>query len=171
MAESRTKRGRSSCRNNGLLLVALFLIEITGCSYSAHPASSQKPSGTLIVGFGLPTGQGPQQGGLQQVARNVVFERLVNFARDGRPQPGVFERWSTSPDGLTWDFHLRPGIAFHDGTPLTAAIVRDLLEKQLPGNLGPAIKDVSRIPAASDTQLKISLNERSAFLLEGMETA
>jgi peptide/nickel transport system substrate-binding protein len=29
--------------------------------------------------------------------------------------------WSVSDDGLTYTFHLRPGVTFHDGRPLTAA--------------------------------------------------
>jgi peptide/nickel transport system substrate-binding protein len=159
--------------HRAVLLLALFLIDMAGCGQSGHPASSQKPSGTLTVGFGLTTSQsspsGSVQGGIQQFARNIVLERLVNVGRDGRSQPGLFERWSTSPDGLTWGFHLRPGVTFHDGTHVTAAIVRDLLETQLPDFMGPAIKDVVQIRAVSETQLEFSLKERSAFVLEGLE--
>ena len=167
MVEGR-KRGRAGTSNGAVFLVALFLMEMVGCRQGDHSASSHTPSATMTVGFGLTTGQAPQ-GGIQQVIRNVATERLVNFGRDGRPQAGLFERWSPSSSGLTWDFHLRPGVAFHDGTPLTAAIVRDLLKKQLPDFLGPAIQDVSQILAVSDTQLEFSLRERSAFLLEGLE--
>jgi peptide/nickel transport system substrate-binding protein len=170
MVEGSKKRGRASTTNRAAFLAAFFLIEMTGCSQGDHPASSQKPSGTLTMGFGLTTGQG-SQGGMRQVIRTGggVLERLVNFARDGRPQAGLFERWSTSSDGLTWGFHLRPGVTFHDGTHLTAGIVRDLLQKQLPDYLGPAIKDVAGIRAVSETQLEFTLKERSAFLIEGME--
>jgi peptide/nickel transport system substrate-binding protein len=162
------KRSRTGPSNVAVFLLALFLIEMAGCSRGDHSPSSHKPSGTLTVGFGLTTGQAPQ-GGIQQVIRNVAMERLVNFGRDGRPQPGLFERWSPSSDGLTWDFYLRPDVAFHDGTRLTAAIVRDLLEKQLPDYMGPAIKDVRAIRAVSETQLEFTLKERSAFLIEGLE--
>jgi ABC-type transport system substrate-binding protein len=168
MVEGR-KRRRAGTSSGAMFLAALILVEMGGCSQSDHhPASSHKPSGTLTVGFGLTTGQS-SQGGMRQVIRNVVLERLVNFARDGRPQVGVFERWSTSADGLTWTFDLRPGVIFHDGTRLTAAIVRDILEKQLPDYMGPAIEDVVQIRAVSETQLKFSLKQRSAFLIEGLE--
>jgi peptide/nickel transport system substrate-binding protein len=52
---------------------------------------------------------------------------------------------------------------------LTAAQVRDLLDKQLPSSLGPAMKDVVQIRAVSETQLEVSLKQRSAFLIEGLE--
>jgi oligopeptide transport system substrate-binding protein len=38
---------------------------------------------------------------------------------EGRPIPGVAERWETSPDGKTWTFHLRQA-KWSDGAPLTA---------------------------------------------------
>ena len=37
----------------------------------------------------------------------------------GRPVPGIAERWETSPDGLTWTFHLRDAL-WSDGAPVTA---------------------------------------------------
>jgi peptide/nickel transport system substrate-binding protein len=57
------------------------------------------------------------------VAGQMVFETL--FAWDSKlvPRPMMVERWSTSPDGLTWTFVLREGLAFHDGQPVTTADV------------------------------------------------
>jgi len=40
-----------------------------------------------------------------------------------RPQPHLAERWEVSADGLEWTFYLRPGVSFHDGTPLNADAV------------------------------------------------
>jgi peptide/nickel transport system substrate-binding protein len=37
--------------------------------------------------------------------------------------PGVAETWDISDDGLTYTFHLRQGVTWHDGTPFTSADV------------------------------------------------
>src|SRR5262249_14086866 len=37
--------------------------------------------------------------------------------------------WKISPDGLTYTFKIRPGIRFHDGSPLTAADVKATYDK------------------------------------------
>lgn len=49
-----------------------------------------------------------------------LFEGLVARGPDGRFGPGLAERWEVSADGLTHTFHLRPGGAWSDGTPITA---------------------------------------------------
>jgi peptide/nickel transport system substrate-binding protein len=59
-----------------------------------------------------------------------IHETLVRL-RPGTTEvePGLAERWETSPDGLTWTFHLRAGVRFHDGTPLDAEAVVWNLER------------------------------------------
>ncbi len=44
---------------------------------------------------------------------------LTTEDRMARPIPGMAERWETSPDGLTWTFHLREA-QWSDGMPVTA---------------------------------------------------
>ena len=49
-----------------------------------------------------------------------AFECLLIVDQDGKFAPGQAESWETSEDGLTWTFHLREGLKWSDGTPLTA---------------------------------------------------
>ena len=48
------------------------------------------------------------------------FEGLVSFNQKGDPIPGLAESWEISSDQKTYTFHLRKGIKFSDGTPITA---------------------------------------------------
>ncbi len=51
----------------------------------------------------------------------MVFDGLVRMdAVKIEPVPALAERWEVSEDGLTWTFHLRPGVTWSDGVPFTA---------------------------------------------------
>jgi peptide/nickel transport system substrate-binding protein len=52
----------------------------------------------------------------------MVYENLVQYAaEDGSPAPGLAEKWETSPDGKVWTFHIRKGMKWSDGQPITSA--------------------------------------------------
>lgn len=50
----------------------------------------------------------------------LIGEPLLRMNRNFDLIPGAAERWEASPDGLTWTFHLRRGMVWSDGRPLTA---------------------------------------------------
>ena len=52
-----------------------------------------------------------------------VFDGLTRFTPEARVEPALAERWDVSPDGGRYVFHLRRGVTFTDGTPLTARMV------------------------------------------------
>jgi oligopeptide transport system substrate-binding protein len=49
-----------------------------------------------------------------------MFTGLIQYDANGEPVPGLATSWETSPDGLTWTFHLRDS-QWSDGVPLTSA--------------------------------------------------
>ncbi len=101
-----------------------------------------------------------------------LFEGLVQFAADGSVLPQLAGSWDVSADGLTYLFHLRPGVRFHDGRPFDAAAAKFSLERAVAGNsvnpqksrLG-AVRDVEAI---DEHTLKISLRRRSGGLLQSL---
>jgi peptide/nickel transport system substrate-binding protein len=64
-----------------------------------------------------------------------VYEGLVRF-KDGsvEVEPCLATFWDVSPDGLTWDFHLRPGVSFSDGAPVDADAVVFSVMRQMDEN-------------------------------------
>lgn len=54
------------------------------------------------------------------------YNLLVRFSQSDYPNivPEVAESWTVSPDGLVYDFKIRDGIAFHDGSILTSQDVK-----------------------------------------------
>jgi peptide/nickel transport system substrate-binding protein/oligopeptide transport system substrate-binding protein len=49
-----------------------------------------------------------------------LFDGLTRFTPGGQVEPGLARAWEVSPDGLSYVFHLRTGVRFHDGRPLLA---------------------------------------------------
>jgi peptide/nickel transport system substrate-binding protein len=63
-----------------------------------------------------------------------IYDQLVRVAPDGNTiVPDLATAWDISKDGKTYTFHLRKGVKFTDGTPLTSADVKaDLLRTAQP---------------------------------------
>ena len=51
---------------------------------------------------------------------DLFQDQLVNLDKDFQVIPASAESWEVSPDGLTWTFHIKEGLEWSDGTPLTA---------------------------------------------------
>ncbi|MCI0361080.1 MAG: ABC transporter substrate-binding protein, partial [Planctomycetaceae bacterium] len=59
-----------------------------------------------------------------------VFDTLVTYHDESMEiVPALAESWEHTDDGLAWTFHLRHGVTFHDGTPLTSEAVKVSLER------------------------------------------
>lgn len=61
--------------------------------------------------------------GVTNELTRVIFEGLVTMNSKLEVQPALAESWIVSDDGKTYEFLLREGVKFHDGSPLTAADV------------------------------------------------
>lgn len=53
-----------------------------------------------------------------------IFDGLVTYDREFKPQPQLAESWEQSADGKQIVFHLRRNVKWHDGTPFTSADVQ-----------------------------------------------
>ena len=96
------------------------------------PAAAAAGGGTLVVVSNsepnpLETSLNPGLDTSRYV--NDVYDRLIDYdltvETDTPPlKPSLATEWSTSNDGLTYTFKLRPGVTFHDGTPWDAAAAK-----------------------------------------------
>jgi peptide/nickel transport system substrate-binding protein len=59
----------------------------------------------------------------------ALHDALVKPMPGQRLAPSLAESWTASPDGLTYDFVLRKGVAFHNGDPVTAEDVKFSFER------------------------------------------
>jgi peptide/nickel transport system substrate-binding protein len=96
---------------------------------------------TLVSGFGLPMNLDPHQVydvPMQAMMLNA-YDNLYRYEEDPpKIVPWLAESHTVSSDGLIWEFHLRPGIKFHDGSDLTADDVVYSFQRVLALAMGPA---------------------------------
>jgi peptide/nickel transport system substrate-binding protein len=83
--------------------------------------------GTLIYGLTLtPSGIDPHVHASSElgIPLTSVYDTLVWQDLGGEFVPGLAKSWEVSDDGLTYTFHLRDDVVFHDGTPFNAQAVK-----------------------------------------------
>lgn len=106
-----------------LPLAALSALALCGAATRPHYG------GTLRVELrAAPTAFDPAAAPLASLA----FETLVRLDAAGTPQPSLALSWQHDASAKRWQFHLRPGVKFHDGTPLTPAAVASSLQAAFP---------------------------------------
>ncbi|MGI8689264.1 MAG: ABC transporter substrate-binding protein [Thermomicrobiales bacterium] len=95
-------------------------------------ASAAKASGPIRVGMG---GDGKTLDPPNWTVINErhfipqIFDNLIEINESYDLVPGLAKSWESSPDGLTWTFHLQPGVTFHDGAAFNAAAVKFNLDR------------------------------------------
>ena len=91
----------------------------------ASAATRPHYGGTLHVAMrAAPTSMNPNQPGWMELRNllGLMFETLVTLDQQGRPQPGLAS-WQAESGDQRWQFVLRQGLTFSDGTPANAESV------------------------------------------------
>ncbi len=125
-----TMSRRSVLTASGLAVVSAAFLTACGPGGSALPQATSGSNGAVA-----------KAGGTLRIARppaskaetldpasslsayeylGAIYNRLVRLDEKGAVQPDLAESWETSKDAMTWTFHLRKGVQWHNGKPLTA---------------------------------------------------
>jgi peptide/nickel transport system substrate-binding protein len=64
---------------------------------------------------------------------SLIGDTLVTLDAQGRPQPGLAVAWQSDPSARHWQFTLRRGVKFHDGSVCSPAAVAQILGALHPG--------------------------------------
>lgn len=108
----------------GIWAATLLVVAGLGAFFWLRPAEPSTPRGAVLNRGNVaePDTLDPPQYGLAVEVEilNDLFLGLTARDQSGNLIPGAAERWDISPDGTTYTFHLRKGLRWSDGTPLTA---------------------------------------------------
>jgi ABC-type transport system substrate-binding protein len=114
---------------------AAYQAEIEKLGAKEKAAEEEIPrGGTLVVAMANPiaaTEPGVYETTEEHEVLANVFETLVATDAQGNLAPQLCERWTLEEDARTVRLHLRQGVVFSDGTPLTAPAVKASLERAI----------------------------------------
>jgi peptide/nickel transport system substrate-binding protein len=105
---------------------------------------------------------------------SLVYAGLTRLNPDGELEPDLAHAWTYNEAGDAVTFHLRPGLVYSDGAPVTAEAVKAGLERSrdLPGaTSAQSLAIIEDITADSDTDVTLHLtgpNHQVPLLLAGL---
>src|ERR1700682_2402169 len=140
--------------------LALVTVSLSGCSRR----NQSDPSSLTFLIESSPTNLDPRFATDSQSQRidGLLFSGLLERDNQMNFHGDLAESWST-PDPLTYVFHLRRGVRFHDGRALTAADVKATFEFIMnPANKSPkrgALRMVTSIETPDDATVIFHLSQ------------
>ena len=167
------RRATSSSAAQGKRKGPLGALVVCLLSLFAVPAFA-RPADTLVVGLQLePPTLDPTSGAaaaIKEVAFQTVFEGLVRLGPGGAVRPWLAQRWSVSPDGLTYRFDLRPHVRFQDGAPLDARAVKFSLDRARAAasinSQKPRFQVIASVETPDPLSVVVRLKRRSSTFLQ-----
>jgi peptide/nickel transport system substrate-binding protein len=152
------------------LLALTALLALAGCH------SGPRDPGTVVFLIeSSPANLDPRIGtdGQSEHIDELIFDGLVARDASFHFTPALAERWE-QPDPLTLVFHLRSGVRFHDGRPLTAADVVWTINSMRSGAVispkAAAYASINSIEAPDDRTIILHLKHPDNFLLTNLST-
>jgi peptide/nickel transport system substrate-binding protein len=164
------RSARDKLKNVSVVLISLLCLACLSCS---KPTNSDTV--VVLIEFS-PNNLDPRVGIDAQSERidELLFDSLVRKDDHFHLLPSVAERWET-PDPQTYIFHIRHGIRFHDGRPLTARDVKWTLDTLLNHSLktpkATTYALLDKIDTPDDFTLTLHLREPNAALLWNLSDA
>lgn len=153
-------------------LAAPFLTIGSERAALARQDAAPQPGGILKVGLQSdPTALDPQKQSLTAIWHVIehIYNGLTRVKPDLSVEGALAESWEISEDGLTYTFHLRPGVLFHDGTPLKASDVKftfeRLVDPETASTSAAELASMKTIEAPDDQTVVMTLNAPDASLL------
>src|SRR3569833_1022691 len=106
--------------------------------------------------------------GINEAFNSNVYEALFQLTDAGTVVPQLADSFTTSDDGLTYTFKLKPNVTFHNGDKLTSADVKASIERVTAENSKSSrkssLKTIASIETPDDSTLVIKLSAKSISL-------
>lgn len=151
-----------------VLVSAILAVALCGCKGDKTEDNSSKI--TIGIPQDLDDSLDPHKtvaAGTKEILFNI-FEGLVKPDSNGDLHPAVADKVDISEDGLTYTFHIREGIKFHNGEYVTADDVLFCIEKNADASSGSsyasAFSNIDKFYAEGENVVIVLKNKDTDFL-------
>ena len=150
--------------------VALLASSLTACGMNngTGGATAAGGGGHVVYAEQLPPAAAwaPETDDAHRLRRAGCLETLVSIGYDGEPEPMLATEWN-QVEPTTWEFALREGVTFQDGTPMDAEAVvgslNHLLEVKTPArSFNPDV--IAKVSATDESTVQITTPEPDALV-------
>lgn len=146
---------------------------LAGAQATPQPVNPDAvPGGTLRIGVqGDPVELDPTLVLLDAAGLVIdfVYEGLTHEGPDLSPQPRLATSWDISDDGLSYTFHLREGVTFHNGRALVADDVKYTIERIMNPDTGSPwqgdVASIESVEVVDDATVVLHLNRPDVSIL------
>ena len=151
-----------------LCVAAVFLVLIGGCG---EERQTEESGSQIVYGSRDYAWINPLRDEYGEIDQ-LLFDGLMLRDGTGKLVPGLAESYTYDPDTLTYVFHLREGVRWHDGRPLCAADVKftiEAIQSPATGSMNVSnFEDVREITEIDDKTVRILLSAPNAAFLDYM---
>ncbi len=172
---------RRLLRRSTALIVCLAVLGLTGAFGSSAGAAGEPVADSSASGTGTTFTVGILNNvdsfnpflGVEAESYEMwalMYDYMITYSdKDMSPQPGLATSWDTSDNGLTWTFHIRTGVKWSDGKPLTAADIAYTYNRILQGGTeaaswGSYLASVKTVTAPDAKTVVLTLDKPNAVL-------
>src|ERR1700761_4329546 len=138
----------------------------SGATASANASSSGGGggSGTLNWEWELPTSWDPvtSTAGWDVHVLSLAYAAITRLNPNGSAGPGLAQSWKYTDGGRMVTFTLRPNLKFSEGTPLTAQVVKQNIQrglKQANSTIASELAVVKKVTVKNPTTFTLDLTE------------
>jgi len=153
-------------RTFGAALLATTMFAGTAAAATLDIAIDSSPAGLdphLITAFNSVV-----------IVQGNVYEALTAIDKDLAVVPGLAESWDISDDGLSYTFHLREGVTFHDGSAMdaedVAASIRRVQSEEIASPLASRVSPITGINVIDPMTIEFTLDAPFAPILTSLSS-
>jgi peptide/nickel transport system substrate-binding protein len=173
--------GRPRRRIVAVVVTAILACGLVwGLAQALASSSSPSPAGKVVLRLGMtntPDNLNPFVGQMQSCYEiwSLNYDLMVGFSSGdyGHPQgaaaTGLADRWTVTDGGRVWTFHIRSGVEWQDGVPLTAHDVAFTYNYVMKNNLGSYmmyLNFIKSVVAPNDNTVVFTCTKPKANMLD-----